>query len=320
PSWDDYLEIFQSILQQPQQMLYEQWKNILDLDTCLRDADKVGHINRQEGLTRQCEKCGQELYSGLQETSSNSCKCQKQQQPKASKNEPNNLSIKGHGFFGSTNRHEVLPFEFIFTKDIKYKAEIKNILSQFRLSFDELDAYYESNEWLCEINRFCLQWTPNQMKQMSEDKQVFLIEEQLNLLRGWIDKTRTFELTYSTTNSPYIVQMNCSVISQDLCNKVDRIYTDFGKYLYRYACSNAQILINKFQTALQVFDQRPSAIEEFAKYASYLAPHKTELSTNQQTIEYFTSLFDMIFMHFGHLRQENENEQIDKLLTDTWKL
>ncbi|CAF5151260.1 unnamed protein product, partial [Rotaria sp. Silwood1] len=209
-----------------------------------------------------------------------------------SKNEPNNLSIKGHGFFGSTNRHEVLPFEFIFTKDIKYKAEIKNILSQFRLSFDELDAYCESNEWLCEINRFCLQWTPNQMKQMSEDKQVFLIEEQLNLLRGWIDKTRTFELTYSTTNSPYIVQMNCSVISQDLCNKVDRIYTDFGKYLYRYACSNAQILINKFQTALQVFDQRPSAIEEFAKYASYLAPHKTELSTNQQTIEYFTSLFD----------------------------
>ena len=25
-------------------------------------------------------------------------------------------------------------------------------------------------------------------------------------------------------------------------------------------------------------------------------------------------------MHFGHLRQENENESIDKLMTDTWKL
>ena len=25
-------------------------------------------------------------------------------------------------------------------------------------------------------------------------------------------------------------------------------------------------------------------------------------------------------MHFGHLRQENEDEQIDKSLTDTWKL
>lgn len=25
-------------------------------------------------------------------------------------------------------------------------------------------------------------------------------------------------------------------------------------------------------------------------------------------------------MHFGHLRQENENEQIDKLMNDTWKL
>ncbi|CAF1088574.1 unnamed protein product [Rotaria sordida] len=319
PSWDDYLEIFQSILQQPQQMLHQQWKYILELDTCLRDADKVGDIIRQEGLTSQCEKCGQELYLGLQETSSTSCKCQKQQS-KASKNESNNLSIKGHGFFGSTNRHEVLPFESIFTKDIKYKTDIKNILAQFRLSFDELDQYCESNEWLCEINRFCLQWTPNQMKQMSEDKQVFLIEEQLNLLRGWIDKTRTFELTYSTTNSSYIIQMDCSVISQDLCNKVERIYTDFGKYLFRYACSNAQLLIKKFQTALQVFDQQPSGIEEFAKYASYLAPHKTELASNQQSIEYFTSLFDTIFMHFGHLRQENENESIDKLMTDTWKL
>jgi hypothetical protein len=25
-------------------------------------------------------------------------------------------------------------------------------------------------------------------------------------------------------------------------------------------------------------------------------------------------------MHFGHLRQANENEQIDKSMTDTWKL
>lgn len=74
----------------------------------------------------------------------------------------------------------------------------------------------------------------------------------MNLLRGWIDKTRTYELIYSTINSPYNIQMDCSVISQDLCNKIERIYSDFGKYLYRYACSNAQILINKFQNALEV--------------------------------------------------------------------
>jgi hypothetical protein len=49
PSWDDYQEIFQSILQQPQRILYEQWKNILELDTCLRDADKFGEFIRQEG-------------------------------------------------------------------------------------------------------------------------------------------------------------------------------------------------------------------------------------------------------------------------------
>jgi hypothetical protein len=30
-------------------------------------------------LTSQCEKCGQNLYPGLQETSSSSCKCKKQQ-------------------------------------------------------------------------------------------------------------------------------------------------------------------------------------------------------------------------------------------------
>jgi hypothetical protein len=64
----------------------------------------------------------------------------------------------------------------LFLFSLIYKEEIKQILSQFRLSFDELDSYCESNEWLCEINRFCLQWTPNQMKQMSEGKQVFLIE------------------------------------------------------------------------------------------------------------------------------------------------
>ena len=50
PSWDDYYETFQSVLQQPQQMLYKQWKNILELDTCLRDADTFGDIIKQEGL------------------------------------------------------------------------------------------------------------------------------------------------------------------------------------------------------------------------------------------------------------------------------
>jgi len=78
------------------------------------------------------------------------------------------------------------------------------------------------------------------------------VKEQLNLLRGWMDKTRTFELKYSTANSQFVFQMDCSVISQDLCLKIETIYQDFGKYLYRYACSNAQMLIEKFQTALQV--------------------------------------------------------------------
>ena len=49
PSWEDYSEIFQSILQQPQHMLCEQWRNLLELDTCLRDADKFGESIRQEG-------------------------------------------------------------------------------------------------------------------------------------------------------------------------------------------------------------------------------------------------------------------------------
>ena len=53
---------------------------------------------------------------------------------------------------------------------------IKMVLSKLRSTFDELDNYRESNEWLYEINRFCLEWTPNKMKQMFEGKQVFLIE------------------------------------------------------------------------------------------------------------------------------------------------
>jgi len=110
--------------------------------------------------------------------------------------------------------------------------------------------------------------------------------------------------------------MDCSAISHDLYNTVDRIYSDFGNYLYHYACTNAQILIDKFQNAIQVcfkdffsfvlkvffsfllkiFDQRSTALEEFARYASYLTPHKAELSSNQQTIEYFTSLFEVRFL------------------------
>jgi len=49
PSWEDYQESFQAILQQPQRILYDQWKEILELNTCLSDAEKFGEIIRQEG-------------------------------------------------------------------------------------------------------------------------------------------------------------------------------------------------------------------------------------------------------------------------------
>ncbi|CAF1139632.1 unnamed protein product [Adineta steineri] len=319
PSRDDYLEILQLILHKPQQILEEQWRNILELNTCLRNTDKFGEIARHEGLTSQCEKCGQELYPGLQETSSNSCKCKKQQS-KASTNESNDLLIKGHGFFGSTTRNEILPFELIFTKDAKYEDEIKNILSQVNLSFDELDSYCESNEWLCEIKTFCLQWTPNQMKQLSEGKQIFPIEEQLKLLRVWIDKTRTFELTFSTSISPYVIQMDCSVITENLYKAIHKINLDLGKYLYDYAFSNIDRFIKKFQHACEVFDRRPKALEDFSQYVSFLTSHKTELSSYQQDIDYLTTLYEIVSTHFGHLRQDNDEEPVHKQLIEIWKI
>ena len=139
-------------------------------------------------------------------------------------------------------------------------------------------------------------------------------QEQLNLLRNWIDKTRSFELIYSTSTCPYQVQMNCSLISHDLCQKLERIYSEFGKYLFRYASANAQQLIDIFQNAFQVrlqdeflfssmtnpsllptqiFDKKPNEIEEFARYSSHLAPHKKEMSNYLQSIEYFSNLFEV---------------------------
>ncbi|CAF1514427.1 unnamed protein product, partial [Adineta ricciae] len=315
PSRDDYFNLLQLVLQQPQQMLAEYWGNILELNICLKDTDKFGEIARQEGLTNNCEICGENLYPGLQET----CKCKKQQS-KGFINEPNYLVIKGHGFFGSATRTEILPFELIFIKDTKYEEEIKNILSQFGVSFDELDAYCESNEWLCEIRRFCLQWTPSQMKEMTEMKEVFPIQEQLKILRDWIDKTRTFEMTYSTSSSPYVIQIDCSIIREGLFKAVSTIYSDLGRYLYEYALMNAQLLIEKFQHASEVLDQRPTALEDYARYVSFLTPHKAELASNQQTIDYFTNLFETIFTHFGHFRLETEEDPIDKSLVDMWKL
>jgi hypothetical protein len=49
PSWEDYQESFQAILQQPQRILHEQWKEILELNTCLSESEKFGEIIRQEG-------------------------------------------------------------------------------------------------------------------------------------------------------------------------------------------------------------------------------------------------------------------------------
>ena len=50
PSWEDYFEVFQAILHQPEQIFSRQWKNLLELDTCLNDIDKFGQRLRQQGF------------------------------------------------------------------------------------------------------------------------------------------------------------------------------------------------------------------------------------------------------------------------------
>jgi hypothetical protein len=43
----------------------------------------------------------------------------------------------------------------------------------------------------------------------------------------------------------------------------------------------------------QVLDQRPSTLEDFARYVTFLTPHKAELTANEQTIADFLSLFEV---------------------------
>lgn len=50
PSWEDYQENFQKILQQPQKILQQQWKDILQLDTCLKDTEKFGQSMKDQGF------------------------------------------------------------------------------------------------------------------------------------------------------------------------------------------------------------------------------------------------------------------------------
>ncbi|UJR28894.1 hypothetical protein I4U23_010114 [Adineta vaga] len=141
-----------------------------------------------------------------------------------------------------------------------------------------------------------------------------LNDEQLKFLHSWIDKTRTFEMTCTTSSSPYVIQIDCSIIREDLYKTVNTIYSDYGRYLYTYALTNAQYLIGKFQRGSDLFDQRPTLLEDNARYVSFLTLHQAELASNQQTIDYFLSLFEIIFTHFGHSRSETEEDPIDKSL------
>ncbi|CAF1165003.1 unnamed protein product, partial [Didymodactylos carnosus] len=321
PSYDDYLELLHTVLNQPQKILINGWEQ-MNLNTCLKDVEKFGKDMQQDGLTRVCEMCGQQIFTVL--TTMPTCTCLNQSADHSPVNEtsksiiPDQLSIpivQGYGFYGTTKQNQLIGFESIFINDTAYSEKISDILSKVKEAFDEIDQYCEQNDWLIEINRFCVQWTPNQMKQMSESKQIFSIEEHCTMLRGWIDKTRTFELSYST--STQLLKIDCSVISHQLCTKVETIYENFGTYLYRYTFTDSQSLIDKFQHAINIFDNIPASIETFANYASFLTIHKTQLSNYQETIEYLNSLFEILHLHYAKFYKD---ETIDKRLQECWKL
>ena len=67
PSCEDYFEVFQSVLHQPQQIFARQWKNLLELDMCLKDSDKFGERLRQEGFVAVDCRSPSHLRSFLRE-------------------------------------------------------------------------------------------------------------------------------------------------------------------------------------------------------------------------------------------------------------
>ena len=122
-----------------------------------------------------------------------------------SMNAPTDLMVNGHGFVGSTTRNDVLPFEpifteeyvcstsslppsFVFSSSSKSSRTIANILGQFGVSFDELDAYCESNEWLGEIQQFCLHCSPNDLTALTD----ILRRSSSNVcVAGWTTRARS---------------------------------------------------------------------------------------------------------------------------------
>lgn len=130
PSWDDYFEVFQSILRQIQSLFSDKWNSTLNFDTSIRDVQhfrqnlkeekfefsskKTKMIDLDFSLTNSCEKCGENLYRCLEEKSSHRC------QNEIGKR--TNLSIEGRGFFGTTNRNSLVRFESIFSKEFDRKS------------------------------------------------------------------------------------------------------------------------------------------------------------------------------------------------------
>ena len=58
-------------------------------------------------------------------------------------------------------------------------------------------------------------------------------------------------------------------------------------------CISASLSFLTLRLFLQLFDSKPSDIEDFAPYATELLPHRRELADNLQAVEYFSSLFEV---------------------------
>jgi hypothetical protein len=203
---------------------------------------------------------------------------------------------------------------FIFihsSPNLKQNIEtIKRIVDD---AMNDVEQFCKENSWLSDIKTFITKWSISLAVEW-KTQGAYMLEDQLNRIRTWIDNVRNMDKVIFTSNK--VFKIDCSSIEVILVSKLEAIYSETFEYCVKETIKDAKEFITMINKIIKELDKRAETIEDFANYARMVYKHKSNTSAYLEKFSFLKSLFEII--RVGH-RFLSTEEELEVQSIELWK-
>ncbi|XP_076800448.1 dynein heavy chain domain-containing protein 1-like [Clavelina lepadiformis] len=233
---------------------------------------------------------------------------------KAPSNGTLGLMVGGQAIMGQFSPIDQTKLKEKMLQDAEIAAAIAKQTEMVKIAVSEVNDFCKEYAWLNDIRKFTSTWNELELEKW-KGRSARQLEDQLNLIKHWIEKIKNMDRALLTSNKLLFVQ--CTQPNVVLVPALNAIFKKLITMAVTHAKQLSENVTQEIKEALKVLNVKETNMKSFSAYARKVTEsikHKDQMAN---TVSYVRSLYEVVKMTYRQLTQEEE--KLDERVKSSWE-